>query len=381
VKKPLKGAYGLTKEGIMKRQAITFALLTLFFTACSDRPEIPKLVEPKSFERQQFKQDVSSVDFSDPLVDILLVIDGSGSMGTHQQNVESNLDKFLDRLTQAQLDYHIGVTISGYLREVTWQFLYPDRLVKANSGLLHTNNAADKPPYFVTRTTPNLLDVLKGRVRVGVNNDAIETFFGPVLDAIEHYSNGHPYNAGFFRERAYFVPIFITDTADQTKVNGSLVNYLEADEFYKTLVDFKGKSSLIIPYSVHIPSAYQNTPPTGCYRDPDSKYQGIPVNLEDFVRIGGGEYYDICASDFGVQLAALADDLSKRVAAKFTLDVVPDPTTIVVYYGSQVLPNHPKDGWIYMPETNSLHFGSNVKPPHEGAQIRVEFTPANKFGK
>jgi hypothetical protein len=46
----------------------------------------------------------------DPRVDILFVVDSSGSMMSHQENLAKNIDLFVDKFVQAgTLDFHVGV--------------------------------------------------------------------------------------------------------------------------------------------------------------------------------------------------------------------------------------------------------------------------------
>lgn len=347
-----------------------FLLFTALLTGCSGNDAIPKLVPIQEFEQREFKQDISSTDFMAPKVDILMVIDGSGSMGPHIANVERNIDRFLDAIVSARLDYRIAITIAGYVRAGEHQRLYGNLRSTENSGLFHTNDNLDTPPYYVTNRTPDVLNVLKSRVRVGTANDAQETFFGPVLDAITH-AQSSPHNMGFFREDAYLIPIFIMDAEDQTRVN---LQPLSPFDFYNQLLAFKRSKELIIPYAVLIPTAYGTSPP--CSRNGE----GQPHRVEEFLHMAGGVYYDLCSPSFGLELSKLADDLTGRVSGAFRLNAVPDPRTIEVYLGEELLPNHPERGWIYNPDTNEIRLGLEIDAPiDEEAQVRVTFKPANTF--
>src|SRR3954469_18675110 len=60
-------------------------------------PELPERIENIS-------------DNYDPLVDILFVIDNSGSMGSHQANLAQNIGLFIDQIKKnVNLNFHIGV--------------------------------------------------------------------------------------------------------------------------------------------------------------------------------------------------------------------------------------------------------------------------------
>src|SRR5881397_3701813 len=52
-------------------------------------------------------------DQSSPKVDLLIVIDNSGSMAEEQRALAANLDALWNRIAIAKADYHIAVTTTG----------------------------------------------------------------------------------------------------------------------------------------------------------------------------------------------------------------------------------------------------------------------------
>ena len=149
---------------------------------------------------------------------------------------------------------------------------------------------------------------------------------------------------------------------------------MEVKDFYDQLVAFKGRPELIIPFSVLIPTAYGNNPPCSRGGEP------APHRIEEFLDLANGFAYDLCSPDFGVQLATLGEDLSKRVTGSLQLLTVPDPRTITVSLGDRVLPNDPRKGWTYNPETNRIHLGREIEPhPDPNARFHVQYVPANTF--
>ncbi|KIG19012.1 hypothetical protein DB30_05916 [Enhygromyxa salina] len=78
-------------------------------------------------------------------VDVLLVLDNSGSMGDEQANLAANFGPFIDRLEQAGADYRIAITttdIGGPLCGNT-----------ANGGQLQLSSCVDRPGTFVSAVT------------------------------------------------------------------------------------------------------------------------------------------------------------------------------------------------------------------------------------
>src|SRR4051794_8019943 len=56
-------------------------------------------------------------------MDVLFVIDNSGSMGEEQTNLVANFPMFISVLDQSGLDYRVGVTTTG--RDYAWTEMTP----------------------------------------------------------------------------------------------------------------------------------------------------------------------------------------------------------------------------------------------------------------
>ena len=76
--------------------------------------------------------DKNSLTIVAPKVDILMVIDNSGSMMDKQARVKESMAQFIAELTAGNADYHIGIVTT-------------DILAATDGGRLRM--AADKPPY------------------------------------------------------------------------------------------------------------------------------------------------------------------------------------------------------------------------------------------
>src|SRR5690349_494813 len=89
-----------------QKMALLMSFLVLGGLSCS--PKNPKAhIIPDNTE-EKVVQDNTQV--FDPKVDILFVVDNSGSMGTHQQNLSANVSKFTQAFIKGSiLDYNIGI--------------------------------------------------------------------------------------------------------------------------------------------------------------------------------------------------------------------------------------------------------------------------------
>ena len=318
--------------------------------SCS--PTTPKLVPPRTEKTEQVT-DVSDtkVTFSRDL-DILFVIDDSGSMAGHQQNLAKNSQLFTQGIIANQiLDYQIGVLTSN-MDDPPWRPV-PGYGWK---GELHGTTK------FVNRKTVGGASILEQNMKPGTDGSASEMFFSPVQAALTP-PNLQGANRGFYRPQAHLAIIFVTDSDDQSS--------LSAADLHKFLLQLKQNDpAKIIVYGVHVPSNVR-----GCERSGEPE----PRKLEEFFRLTKAQTFSLCEPDFGVKLAALGADLVRKVGSVLYLTRAPQPQTIVVTFGSQVIPNDVKKGWVYDPTRNALVMGEDLdlKPEPPGTQVQVSFTAAN----
>lgn len=330
--------------------SIAVSIMTAVFAfGCAEQS--PKRVPMQFVKNERIKDSGGNKVSFNRAVDILFVVDDSGSMQGHQANLAKNVKLFTQSITSSQiLDYHIGVVTSN-MDSKPWN-PKPGQTYKGE--LWGTTK-------FVTKQTPNGARELELNLQPGTNGSAGEQFFSPVQAALSQPLVTAE-NAGFFRPDAYLAVIFLTDTDDQSDIT--------PPDFYRFLVNLKGgDASKIISYGVYIP-----TTDRGCDRSGEEE----PLKLEAFFKLANAQTLGLCDADYGTKLATLGDDLARRVGSILYLSRPAQPNTITVTYGSQTIPNDPKTGWIYDPVRNGLIFGEDIdlKPEPQGTQVEVDFIAA-----
>ena len=324
-------------------------LVSVFLGGCA--AESPKLV-PLPVAKPERVRDVSDIRVSfQRAVDILFVVDDSGSMSTHQQNLAKNIGLFTQGMKANQtLDYHIGVLTSN-MDYAPWRPV-------AGYGWKGELNGVTK---YVSKLTPNADQELAKNLNPGIDGSGTEAFFTPVQAALTApLLTG--VNKGFYRPDAYLAIVFLPDADDQSRVSAGV--------FHKFLLGLKGGDpDKIISYGVYIPSTVSNCTRSG---------EPIPRKLEEFFKLTKGTTFGLCDADYGMKLAELGADLVRRVGSLLYLSRPAVPETIKVTFGSQTIPNHPDLGWIYDPTRNALIFGEQIEllPEPTGTEIEVDFIAA-----
>lgn len=312
------------------------------------------------------------------MVDILFVVDDSGSMDRHQSNLSKNIHLFTQELAKTQfLDYHVGVVTTSMDHadpNLPWDPSEPWGRAPCSNAQVPSNRARacgdgrlvgykTKVP-FIDRNTPNGLEVLETNVIVGTNGSATEMMFDPVKAALTPPMENGP-NAGFLRTDASLAIIFVSDAEDQSTRTGS------PKDLYDFLVQLKGgRPDKLMAYAALVPSSETNP---DCSRDEGSV---TPQRTEAFLAMVKGLEYNICDADYGTKLGAIAKDVVAKVGKIMYLTRIPDPKTITVSYGTQSIPNDVDYGWTYDPVRNALIFGDKLKytVQPQGTQLTVDFT-------
>jgi hypothetical protein len=133
-------------------------------------------------------------------VDILFVIDNSGSMGAVQESLAASLPSlFIDRLSDslAPTDFHIAV-------------ISTDMDDTAQSGRFQ---AAPGNPKILTPDTPNVKQVLSDNLKLGTHGSGFERPLAAMEVALSLPLIGNE-NAGFLRAKALLGIVVVSDEDD-----------------------------------------------------------------------------------------------------------------------------------------------------------------------
>lgn len=154
-------------------------------------------------------------------MDILFVIDNSGSMGEEQSNLLANFDGFAtlidDYLTSTgnPLDYRIAVTTAG--RDVSYNLLVPivneEIPVTEPGDNGHFRRGCGIDRGWLEKNDSGLVDAFRCRANVGTGGPGAEMpLLGLEWSLKQRVDDGS--NAGFVREDALLAIVMITDQDD-----------------------------------------------------------------------------------------------------------------------------------------------------------------------
>lgn len=275
-------------------------------------------------------------------VDILWVVDNSGSMSGILSQVKTNFQSFINAFVDLELDYHLAV--------VTTDMDNP-----AQSGKLQG------PVTYITSDDADVVAAFTAAVDQGDTGSGKEQGFGATKAALtDPLLSG--YNAGFLREDAALATIIVTDENDDTDA-------LNPSNFTTWYMGLKTDPSRVTF------SAICGDETWGC-----SNFDTFPPMQasagDEYIQaadITGGIFQSVCATNFDEALQFLSVTAA-GMSYEFPLTHTPSnlgSTTVTVdavevdYYDGS-------DGWQYNPTNNSVVFYGDAIPG-PGADIVVQY--------
>lgn len=349
----------------MKAKQIFLILSTLAFTACSnDTPSFSLLSDEETF-----KQTTSELRTK---VDVLWVVDNSGSMQTSQQNLAASFQSFIQKFQDKSYDFQMAVTTTdAYIS----RFSHDPNDSRFRDG---TDSTGHSGVFIMDENTPNLDDVFLKNIVQGLAGHGDERAFQSIYETLEN-----PLNNGFVRSDSFLAVIIVSDEDDFSH-DGQ--NHLEfqysntalhkADDYVSYLEGLTQSTGVDSRFLVSAMAIFDQD----CHTElTDAAWTGrkIAYRYEELVDKTGGIKGSLC-DDFSDNLGLISDKIIE-LATQFYLSRTPVIATIKVFVDDhEIAPidvqTNPTNGWSYDASSKSIRFhGSSV--PGQGANIRVTFDP------
>lgn len=352
-----------------------------------------------------FQTDVFD-QFNDPKVDVLWVVDDSGSMSAFQDQLANNFPHFFTLSGVSGADYHIAVTTTLWADD-TCMAGPGSCSVDADCGaggqcimgLCTAGDAANtcddhemagwytacnpSNGHYITPATGSPDATFDCNVHVSdpgnVNPDrpSSDSAEGGLRAAMKFLSppliDDANANGGFLRDDAKLHIIFVEDEPEQSK--GGVDQYID---FFKNVKGFRNEGLVAV-------SAIA-APPEGCsYTASD----GSTVQLQDdrydaVVDEMNGRFQSICNPDWTSMMSQLGLD-SMGLRVEFFLSRAAEPGAINVCVRNPAssgtcapvaeTSEGAASGWFFDPATNSVVFNGSSVPPR-GSRIEVSYGTA-----
>lgn len=331
-----------------------------FLVFQSDDPDNPELRVPLMGEGVRDRRQVDTFEqASGQRVDVLFVVDNSGSMQDEQDNLADNFANFIRGADQFENDFQIGVVTTD---------------LESNG---HQGRLQGDPR--IIRRGPDAEAQFQRNVRVGADGSgqepgleaakralsnplAFDTGVACRADAdcvepdrcVEGVCGG--YNRGFVREDAALVLVFVSDEEDQSP--GTLDFYVD---FFKNIKGFRNEAQ----FAAHAIVGAVNGQAAECATNNGNADAGR--RYVEVANRTNGDVYSICDANFGDSLRRIGED-AFGLPVQFFLSRPAVAATVEVSVDGQAR----ADGWVYDPPSNSVVFDAD-RVPQAGSTITVEY--------
>lgn len=289
-------------------------------------------------------------------VDVLFVVDNSGSMMEEQQAIGQAFDQFIQYAVSQGIDYHIGVTTTGLTPSGGGWSDCPGGVDGGEAGRLFP--VTGERPRYITSSTIDPVGIFRQNVQVGVCHwweEGLEAAYRaltpPLVDNADAPNTPQPNdgNLGFYRPDARLSVIIVTDEDDHSDKDVGFYTH-----FFQNL---KG------------PSGADRVTVHGVLGDGCSTASGGGDRYKAVIQATGGSVESICTSDWGDSLVNLAQE-TFGYSLRFPLSGRPESVITVRVNGVNLT-----GGWTYDASTNQVVFTEKSAPP-PGARIEITYTPA-----
>jgi hypothetical protein len=178
--------------------------------------------------------DESNSDDGCKAMDILFVIDDSGSMQEEQENLVANFPKFIGVLDQYGIDYRVGVTTTGVNRKFSLKLpifpKMPGDTTGADGALVGMQKCSLNDPW-IDGPGATVTQDFSCIANVGTAGPGTEMPFAAFEQALGEKSESGGPNEGFYRKGggSLLVIVIITDEDDCSIENGGLMKLSGSD--------------------------------------------------------------------------------------------------------------------------------------------------------
>jgi len=273
-------------------------------------------------------------------VDVLFVLDNSGSMGDNLDALADEFPIFITNFINLGLDYQIGIVTTDM----------DDPLQSGNlQGPIISNASADPVAEFVALAN------------TGTSGSGTERGLDAAFEALDPgVGLISTTNAGLVRPGSNLSIIVVSDENDSSSINPpAFIPWLDAyqgDPDLSSLSIVGGPKSGLFPCLALL---------GGVSANPVPRYWNVARNT-------GGIHANLCNLNFD-QIVQQLSTVAAGLRINYELAGIPDdPTTIVVTVNGNVLNNNANNGWTYDPATNIVTFNGNGVPP-DGADVEITY--------
>jgi hypothetical protein len=252
-------------------------------------------------------------------LDVLWVVDNSGSMREEQENLGKNFKDFINKFSNLGIDFKMSITTTD---------------TRGNNAGKPVQNSLEKlTSEELSKDRQGFLDNFNNMVQVGINGWGREKGLKASESFSNRFANLH------FRDDAYFVIIYVSDEEDQSEKT--------VDNHFKQIAKWKSNPGLVKAYSIVDTSSplYDNQYLVSGYK-----------RYKDMSDLTGGYVADI-NDNFSSTLLKMGNNIAE-LTKSFPLSQIPFDASLIKVFVNGIEDNR----WIYDPANRTIKFNDGQEP-------------------
>lgn len=334
--------------------SLALSAITLF-SGASHALSIGSQIIGKKGAATKVKMEVEVPHDGASALDILFVIDDSGSMAQSQALLASNVTELVRAAKDSGADIHAAVVTTNMDTQpwsakpgASWKGIF------AGAG---KKVAATADGDFDKVLTENL------QAAMTTDGSGTEQPFLAIQTALSEPLLSTT-NAGFLRESAALAILVLTDADDQS--------LMPVADFVKALKALKTKAPVTM-HAAYVPSAEVES--ASCTRSGEP----APVRIEEALKAMGTvtESVSLCDPAFGTKIKQIGEGYKTAELRTVQLKVAPILQTVAISYGTENFDRGDLTfGWAYNSAKQEIVFGDKINwlSQPEGTPVVIEYT-------
>ncbi len=371
-------------EDLVKYLLLTLAAVSLLSSCDKGGGSFSVLADSSTYEQKAV--------YTARKIDVLFVVDNSGSMNNFQQQLGANFSSFIDRFITKGYDFRIAVTTSEAWRYPHFMSLpagctgysyCAEYRTVFRKGASSSNYVLDNVLYDLTNPTEQqrLKDDFIGNAHMGVDGSGDERALSSFKAALEYQTmaNGSASpNRNFHRPEAFLAVVIISDEEDFSHTgiglneNYSNPNLIPVDQFKTFLENFTGGTAAndfsVSTISILDSACLATLDPNG------SILRKIGHRYMQLADLTGGSKNSLC-NPFDETLDNISSQIEEQGSAIFQLAKKPIVSTIKLTVDGVIVPQSDTNGWSYYTDSNVVKVNGSQYRPQNGAAVSLTYYP------
>ncbi len=272
-------------------------------------------------------------------IDILWVVDNSGSMGDEQGDLAKNFETFINKFSNQNqnADFKMGIITTD------------DSSNRLGSAFDSTHLQSDRTSF---------IDTFKTKIKVGISGSGYECGLGMSLKFLKE-------DESWVRNNAYFLVVYVSDENDRSHLpsNSSFCSKNEVSEE-------EGKSNQVANAYFQAIGALKPSMLFKAFSIVDTSNSNrlwLGQRYIKLAELSGGSSYSI-GSDFSTIFQNFGQKVAE-MSSLFQLKYPAKASAIEVYVDGSLAS---QSEWRYLPGKNAISFEKNYTP-QAGSQIKVVY--------